>query len=190
MLLIEILKISNTKKESQYILHNREVSIDGKRRKSISFPIGLFDVISLKDTRKNFRITIDNKGNFKAIDIGEKEAGIKPCKVTGKTLVKKKIQLNLSDGSNILFEKNEHKVGDTVIMDIVKKEIKNHLKLEKGNIIFLTGGKHRGSIGTIEDIIGSKIIYKIKPNEVYETLKKYAFVIGKEKPVIKLVEDN
>jgi len=66
--------------------------------------------------------------------------------------------------------------------------INTHIKLEKGSTIFLIGGKHLGETGTIEDITGNKIIYKIKSNEVFETLKKYAFVIGIDKPIIKLDE--
>lgn len=187
-LLIELLKIASIKKESVYILHNKEVLVDGKRRKNISFPVGLFDTISLKDIKKNYRIVMDNKGKFKVIDIEDKEILLKPYKITGKGLVKKKIQLNLFDGKTLLVDKGDYKVGDSIIIDSVKKEVKDHLKLEKGSVILLIGGKHIGGLGTIEDVVGNKIIYKIKSDEVHETLKKYAFVVGKDKPVIKIAE--
>lgn len=187
-LLIEILKLAKTKKESNYILHNKEIAVDGKKRKSISFPVGLFDLISIKDIKKNFRIIINKKGKLGAIEIDDKEASLKPYKIADKKLVGKMIQLNLFDGSNLLVDKDDYKVGDTLLIEPAKKEIKQHLKLEKGNTIFLTGGRHLGEIGTIEDISGNKIIYKMQSSEVYETLKKYAFVIGTDKPIIKLNE--
>jgi len=51
----------------------------------------------------------------------------------------------------------------------------------------LIGGTHIGENGIIKDIKGKKLVYK-RNKEEFETLKKYAFVIGKEKPVIKLSE--
>ena len=188
LLFIGLIKIATIKKETTYILQNKEVIVDGKRRKDIDFPVGLFDSVSIKDIKKNYRIVIDNKGKFKAIEVDDKDASLKPCKITGKNLVKSKIQLNLFDGTNMLIDKDEYSVGDTIVIDVVKKEVKEHLKLTKGNIIFLIGGKHIGGIGTVEDVIGNKIIYKIDSKEVHETSKEYAFVIGKDKPVIKISE--
>ena len=53
-------------------------------------------------------------------------------------------------------------------------------------LIYLIGGKHIGDMGKVEDVHGDKIRYKSRKGDVYETLKEYAFVIGKEKPSIKL----
>ena len=50
------------------------------------------------------------------------------------------------------------------------------------------GGKHSGEIGRVEDILEDKITYKRKTGEVVETLRKYVFVIGKEKPVVSLTK--
>ena len=65
----------------------------------------------------------------------------------------------------------------------IKKEIIDHIKFEKGNKILLLGGKNKGSLGTIEDILGDKVIYKVG-NQIVESLKKYAFIIGKEEPFV------
>lgn len=184
-LLTEILKIAHTKKEVKYILNNKEVLVDAKKRKDMAFPVGLFDSVSISDIKKSFRITLDERGKLKLIHIDDKEAGMKVCKITGKNLIKNKVQINLYDGKNILAEKNNYKVGDSLVLELPDGKIKDHLKLEKGNTIFLIGGKNPGNIGTIEDITGNKIIYK-KGDKVFETLKKYAFVVGKEKPILKL----
>jgi len=181
--LIDLLKIAKTKKEAVYILHNKEILVDGLRRKDKSFPVGLFDVITVKETKKSYRLIIDNKGKIRVIET--KKTSEKPVKITGKNRVREKVQLNLSDGRNYFVDKDEYKVGDSVVIDCKKKKILSHIKLEKGNMIFLLGGKHKGEVGKIEDIIGKKVVYKVG-NIIHETLKKYALVIGKDKPVIDL----
>ena len=66
------------------------------------------------------------------------------------------------------------------------QKIKEHFKFEKRAAIFLMGGKHIGVIGVVENIDGEKLIFKNEKNDVLETRKEHAFVIGKEKPIIKV----
>ena len=68
------------------------------------------------------------------------------------------------------------------------KKITKHLKLDKKSAIFLTGGKHTGEIGNVENIVENKIIYKNPEGELIETSKKYAFVVGDNKPSITILE--
>lgn len=179
--LSELLHLVKTKKESNYVLHNKEVLVDGRRKKERAFPVGLFDVVSIKDIKKNVRILLDKKGKFYVKEIDEREALLKPCRIIGKKMLNKKIQLNLYDGQNLLVESGDFKVGDTIVLNNSQRGKFEHIGLEKGKIIFLTGGKHKGGIGKIEEIIGNTVVYKISSGEVNETLKEYAFVIGEEK---------
>ena len=181
----DMLGIAKNSKEVKKILHDNEVLIDGIRRKELKFPVGIMDVIEFKKSNEYFRVVLE-KGKIKLIAIDKKEAGIKPCRITGKSLVKGKVQLNLYDGKNILTEKDDYKVGDMVVIELPKQNIKEHIKLEKGALIYLIGGKHSGDVGKIENIISNKITYKGKSGEIIETLKKYVFVVGKDKPVISL----
>lgn len=183
----DILGIAKNSKEVRKILHDNETLVDGIRRKELKFPVGIMDVIEFKKSNEFFRVVLD-KGKIRLIPIDKKERGIKPCKIIGKTLVKGKTQLNLYDGKNILVEKDTYNVGDIVVISLPKQEIKEHIKLEKGCLIYLIGGKHSGDIGKIEDIISNKITYKGKNGEIIETLKKYVFVIGKDKPVVSLAK--
>jgi small subunit ribosomal protein S4e len=185
-LLIELVNIAKTKKESVSILYKKEVLVNGKRRKEIEFPVGLFDVISIPEIKKHYRIGITKKGRLFAFVIDAKESNAKAYKIRDKKIVAKKTELNFSDGTNLVVEKDSYKVGDTLYIDFLKNNIIEHMKLEKGNTIFLTGGRHIGSLGKVEDIIGSKIVYKIKSNDVHETLKEYAFVIGHDSPIFKI----
>ena len=63
-------------------------------------------------------------------------------------------------------------------------KIKRHLKLEKGALIYLIGGKHIGVIGKLMEIKkfkgieNDRITMETKQAKI-ETLKDYAFVIEK-----------
>ena len=58
------------------------------------------------------------------------------------------------------------------------------MKLDKKSAIFLTGGKHIGELGNVENIVKDKIIYKDQKGSLIETSKKYAFVLGEIEPLI------
>ena len=180
----EVFRYAQTQKEAKRILLHKQVMVDGKRRKDEHDMVGLFDVVEFPETKEQFRITLSPRGKLAPLAITKEEASLKPCQVVGKTLVKGKIQLNLSDGRNILIGKNEYKTGDTLLVEIPKQTIKKHFKLEKGASVFLTGGKNQGSVGKVEGILGKKLLYKTEGGEISETSKRYAFVIGEGKQAL------
>lgn len=189
-LLKEVLNYAATTREVKKILHTSEVKIDGKVRKDFRFPVGIFDTIEFTNTNEYFRVVFNRNGKIGIIKIKKEEAELKPCKIIGKTMVRGKLQLNLYDGKNILVGANSYKVGDTVLLSLPEQKIAKHLKLNKKSAIFLTGGKHIGEIGNVEDIIENKIIYKDEKGGLIETSKKYAFVVGENKPLISLISLN
>ncbi len=185
-LLKEILQFSVTTKETKKILNGNEVRVDGKVRRDVKFPVGIFDTVDFAKINEYFRVVLNKKGKIDLVKIKKDEALIKPCKIIGKTIVKGKLQLNFYDGNNIIVNTNSYKVGDTIILSLPGKKILQHLKLDKKAFIFLTGGKHIGEIGSVEDIIENKIIFKDQKGNLIETSKKYAFVVGDIKPLITL----
>ncbi|MEA2036390.1 MAG: 30S ribosomal protein S4e [Nanoarchaeota archaeon] len=186
LIIRDMLGSAKNSKEVKKILYDNEILVDGVRRKEVKFPVGIMDIVDI-NKEKQFRVVLD-KGKIGLMPIDKKEAGFKLCKITGKAKVKKKAQLNLYDGKNILVEKDDYKTGDTIVISLPKHEIKEHIKLDKGCYIYLIGGKHSGDVGKIEDIISNKITYKRESGEIVETLKKYVFVIGKDKPIISLIK--
>lgn len=183
----DMLKLAKTNREVKNILNNQDVLIDGLKKKEVKFIVGFMDTISIPYIKEYFRILLDKKGKLNFIKINEKESKLKICKVKGKISNKNKLQINLSDGRNILVDKTDCKVGDSLLIEVPKQNIKEILKLERGAYVFLIGGKHSGSTATIEEIKDN--IMKCRRKEtVFETSKKYAYVIGKEKPVIELEE--
>src|SRR3989338_3925974 len=135
LIIKDLLKYAKTNKEVRAILQTRNVLVDGKRKKEVKLPVGLFDAIDIENDY--FRVIINKKGKIEVIKTSKDDAAIKPCKIIGKTKVKGKTQLNLYDGKNILVEKDTYKVGDTLIISLPKQDIKKHIKFEKNALVYL-----------------------------------------------------
>ncbi|MCB9362447.1 30S ribosomal protein S4e [Candidatus Woesearchaeota archaeon] len=180
VVLRDMISIADTVKEVKYLLTNKQVLVNGKVVRDHRMPVGLLDIIELPSSKECFRLVLNRKGKLAALSTKEKDV---VSKIVNKTLIRGgKIQLQLNDGCNVLLDKDQYKTGDSIVVD--KKKIKEHFALAPKAYIFLTGGKHIGDAGVVEEILGSKILYKNKDKEVIETEKSYAFVIGNEKPSI------
>ena len=185
VLLREVTRHANTLKEVKFILNNGTVLIDGKRCKEPKFPVGYFDVLCMKESKEHFRVAFDENGKVTAFSISEKEAELKPCKIIAKTAVSGgKVQLNLYDGKNLISNDEKYKVGDTLVVNF-KNEVLDHLPLKKGMLVYFTSGKHMATLGTIEEVEGKTVVFS-RDGQSYRTSKDYAFVVGKDKPIIKL----
>ena len=182
----EMLRLTKTTKETRQVLQH--VLVNGRKVSDHRFIVGLFDVISFPKTKENFRIVLNQKGKLEFRKISEAEAKLRPAKILNKTRLKGgKLQLNLSDGTNILLKKNDYAAEDTLILENPSNTISAHLKLEKGALIYLIAGKHIGSSGAIKEIKGHMLaVTDAASKAAFETLKKYAIVIGKDKPMITL----
>ncbi len=187
IILKESLKFGKTTKEAKTILNTKILLVDQKRRKDYKDGVGFTDTISIPEIKKNYRMTISKKGKLVPKEISAEEAKIKPCKIINKkNLGKNRYQLLLSGGRNIIVdEKDNSKVGDTIILELPAQKIKKTIKIENDSIVFLTGGKHIGKEGTITSIEGNKITLKHADEEI-ATKKEYAFAIGKTKSEVTL----
>ena len=65
------------------------------------------------------------------------------------------------------------------------KDVKKHLKFEKGALIYLVAGKHIGKTAILSEVLSfrgsqpDRVVLKGKEGTV-DTLKEYAFVVDKE----------
>jgi len=178
-----ILKVAKTTKEAKYILNEKEVLINGKKKKNHRLPIGLFDLIDLTETGARYVVLIDNKGKLVAKEHDPKSLMI--SKVKDKKLIKGKINLMLYNGWNILTDNKDIKTNDSVLIDPKTRKIKETIKFEKGATVLLVGGRHIGATGNIENINDGKVIINIDENMI-ETSKDFVYVIGKDKPYIEM----
>ena len=194
VVLRDILKCVQDKREVKYILYKDEVLVNKIARRDYNFPVGIFDVLEIPKLDAHYLILFDKRGKISFIPIKKDETKTKISKITGKTTIKGgKTQINLFDGNNYILDKDSYKVGDSLIIDLETKKIKSHLSLEKGATIYLLGGSKMGYIGKVKEIVSKKnlqkpkIIYELD-GETHETLKDYAFVIGKEKSLLPIKE--
>lgn len=177
----DLLEYAKTMKEVKHIINNKEVLVNNTRRKDQRFPVGMFDTISIPEINEYHRMTMDHNGRLMLIKVSKDETKHRILRVTGKGLYSGKIQLNLFDGTTVLVDKGSYRIGDSVVMS--DKKITEHIPLEKGVTIFLTGGAHISSVGTVESIEGDNVKVKSDAN-VYIVPKRYAFVLGKGKALI------
>ena len=183
IVLRDLLGILETAREVKKSLNAKKILINGNPIKDHRFSIGFFDEITIPDTKENYLVVYNQLGKFELKK--QNKLSEKPLKILGKkSLGKGKTQFNLFTGKNIIIAKDTYKVGDSIILD--NKKVSKHIKLEKGAKVFLTGGKHIGYQGVVEEIKPNKNwsqpqVIMIKSNtHKFETLKEYAYVLDKE----------
>ncbi|HLC86138.1 MAG TPA: 30S ribosomal protein S4e [Candidatus Nanoarchaeia archaeon] len=189
-----LLNYAKTSKEVNKILNEGNVQVDKKIRKDYKFGIGLMDILEVIPLGKHFRVLYKKDGTLSLFEIPAKETKLKPLKIVRKTILKKGAQqITFHDGRNVTAKEKEMKlnVGDGVIFDLDKKEIIKNMPLEENSLVFLSGGKHVGKLGTIKQIIKAKNLEKAKvviqtEGKEYITLMDYAFPVGKDKPEVKI----
>jgi small subunit ribosomal protein S4e len=182
-LALKLLGYAETSREVKKIVNNQEVLIDKKRVKNHRLLIGLMDTLEIPSINACFRVLMNRKG--KVCLVKEENAGLKPCRINSKKMLKGRVQLLLHDSRTLLTDSRDYKTGDTIILQLPKQEIIEHLKPEKGVFAYLCGGKKIGELAKIEAVLPEKIVLRTD-SESFETKKEFVFVIGRDKPFIKI----
>ncbi|MBI2628780.1 hypothetical protein HYW74_01720, partial [Candidatus Pacearchaeota archaeon] len=173
----EILGIVKTRKELKKILNEKKVKINGLAIKEDKTSLALFDVISIENLKKNYKLTFSKMGKFSLAEIKENEISGKICKVIGKKMLKgKKIQINFNDGRNLISRESAN-IGDSAIINFKEKKIEKILPVKEKSIVMVIKGKHLGEVGEIINVNNDKLTIKEKDKE-FETVKKEVIVIN------------
>lgn len=161
----DILKIAQNRKEVKKAIHMKNLLINGRAIRDDKEGASLYDVLTIVPSKKSYKIDLSQNGKFDVVEIDEKDAGKKITKVVDKKILKgKKVQLNLKDGNNFLSDV-KCTTNDSVIIDFKSKKIEKCLELkEKANVIIFAG-KHAGKKGSIEELISEKKMAKLKAGE-------------------------
>ena len=197
VILRDALHVAKTRREVVRILSQGKVKIDGRTRYDENHPVGLMDVIELADANLAYRILPVERQGLTIVRIPKDEAKFKLCKVMDKKIAPKgAVQFGVHDGRNVTIPKDEsaapYKTNDTLRVSVPTQRVLNHIKFEKGNLALVVAGRNAGKSGkivelqsgtatrpamvTIEDQAGSK----------FDTIVDYTFVVGTDKPAIKL----
>jgi len=191
VILRDMLKLASYAKWIKRILHEGQVLVNGEVRKDHRFPVGIFDVVSIPTADQHYRILIDKKGRLTLKQTQDRN--LKLCRISDKTTLRKgAIQLNLSDGLNLIGT-NEFKTGDSLVLSLPDRKIVKHIPRKQGSLAMIVGGSHSGELARLKEV---KIIKSSKPNmvalttldgkEEFETIEDYVYIIGEEKPAIDL----
>jgi small subunit ribosomal protein S4e len=100
------LKLCLTAREANIIVQDKEagIRIDNKVRRSIKFPVGIMDTISVAKTNEHYRVLYDVKGRFTLVKVKDAEAKLKLLKVSKKGVGANKIPyIVTSDARTIRF---------------------------------------------------------------------------------------
>lgn len=186
----DMLKKVKSTKELEYILNNKEVYVNSKKATSPRQAVGLMDVIRIPEIKENYRIVLNSSGVLDYVEIDENEASIVPLMIKNKTKLKSgKTQINFTNGSNMLVDEDVYKTKDVLMYDFLQQKTNDHLRFEKGVVVYFTRGRYIGTTATIEEIKEKSVVYK-KDDNTFETDKNvnidYTFLVGKESPAIKL----
>jgi len=185
-----LLKKADTSRESEHLLKGGDVFIDGRIVKDPKFPVGFMDVLSLPKIKESYIMLYDKYGRLR-IQLLENEQKFKLCRVDTKTIIKKgKKQIGLHDGRSLLVDK-EYKLGDVLKISVPDQKIMDHLEFKKGNAAYVIGGQHAGKVGKIkEEIVGTAekeaLTVLEKDGEAFNVPKRYVFIVGRDKPEIKI----
>ncbi len=167
------LGFAKTQKEARFILKTKQVIVDGKRAKKTDLAVGLFDILSIPDTKTSYVVQLNTKGQLYLMPTTASE---KICKILGKKTLGKEYQLSLSSGRTARITDNNYHVHDSVTLSLSNNTITKHLPLRPGANTALISGKHVGNKGIIERIEGQKVWCRIGEN-IIETRKQLVCVI-------------
>lgn len=181
-----------TRREAKIILNRGLVLVDGRIRKDERFPVGVMDVVEIPKTKECYRVLPNRKGEIYLYKVQKEEKYLKIFSIRAKTLLKKDlIQLNLHDGKNIVGD-NTYNVHDTILYDLNKKEIREHIPFKKGTLGFVVKGNNVSKMGKIVEIdkreTGHSTVTLENKRERFKTLKEYVYVVGKGKSLISIPE--
>jgi small subunit ribosomal protein S4e len=204
LVLRDILGFAKTRKEAKTIVSQELVQVDGKTRRKDDFPVGLMDVIFLKDADKSFRILPSYKGLI-LHPIDKEEVKFKLYRIEDKELLDNgSIQLSFHDGSNMLvkiadpknLQEDVYTTLDTLKVSIPEKQVLEHIKMEENGFAVITGGKNVGKYGKIVEIEkaeGKKrrstlVTIEDEKGNRYQTILDFVFAVGETRPLISLPE--
>ncbi|MFQ5837568.1 MAG: 30S ribosomal protein S4e [Thermoplasmata archaeon] len=190
IVLRDMLRYCDNAREAKGVIRSKKVLVDNRPVRDPGFAVGLMDTVSLPDAGEHYRVLLDTRGRFRLVPLTEKDAQWKLARIENKTVVRGgRIQLNLSDGRNMLVEE-AHSTKDTLKVALPNQEIMDVLTLKKGSVALLTGGKHVGQLGRVEEVVleRSSRPNVVKFKEGFSTVLDYVFIVGKQKPLIALPE--
>lgn len=190
MVLRDAIKVTHTAKESQLILNEGKVKVDGVVRRDPNLAVGLMDVVELANGQA-YRLVPKDSELLAPVTAEDAEKAVKLAKITSKVTTKgKKLQYGFHDGKTLITDA-DMKVGDTCLLELPGAKVKDHIKFEKGSTALIITGENAGKVGKIDDLREGIFSLPTRAfvsfgDKTVELPVEMVMVVGKDKPVIKV----
>ncbi len=181
--------MAGTSKEVKLSTRTGKVAVDGRARQSPSFPVGLFDVVSVSAEGVSFRLVPSAKGLLLS-KVDSAEAGKKLCSIKSKSKTKGgHIQYGLHDGRSLVDDKLNLSPGDAVLLELPSQNVLDQVKMAKGSLGLVLSGDRAGQAGKILEvkqgtITRERMVKLSLPGGEAEIPSRLVFPVGTAKPLI------
>jgi small subunit ribosomal protein S4e len=176
-------------RELKFVLKTGKVTVDGKARRTQSFPIGLFDLVGIPLEGVSYRLVPSPKG-LVLVKVGGGEANRKLCIVNTKTRVRGgHMQYGLHDGRSMVDDNINLSPGDAVLLEVPSQKVLGQVRLGGGSVGLVLSGDRAGQYGRIVEVkkgtISREKMVKISlPGGDAEIPSRLVFPVGTEGPMI------
>lgn len=148
----DLKQMVGTARELKRVLKPGMVLVDGKPRRSLSFPVGLFDIVTVPAEGAAFRLVPSPKGLVLA-EVEPSEAGRKLCSVKSKVRAKGgHMQFGLHDGRSLSDDALKASPGDALLMEVPSQKVVGSARLAKGSLGLVLSGERAGQLGKIAEV--------------------------------------
>ncbi|MEM3712108.1 MAG: 30S ribosomal protein S4e [Thermoproteota archaeon] len=187
----DVLKLAETGREARSIINRSSILVDGVARTSHKFPVGLMDVISIKELNRHYRMLVDNKGRLVPVETSPEESSMKICRINKKYLYRGKLMLTTEDSKTFETDDYSLNIGGSLLVKIPEGTIMDKAPLAEGCFAYVFMGKHAGITGVVKSISNSSIlrdsiITLATDHGEVSTIRDYVMVVGREKPWLRL----
>jgi small subunit ribosomal protein S4e len=169
------------------------VLVDGVARKNASFPVGLFNVITVPKEGVAFRL-IPSSDGLKARKVAKDQSNLKLCRISSKSKIPGgRIQYGFHDGRSMLNDALALSPGDAVLMKVPEQSVVSSVKLSKGSLGLILSGERAGLVGKISDVkkgtvSRERMVTISLPAGETELPARLIFPVGTETPAIEVQE--
>ena len=189
----DLLHLVHNKREIDNVLSHSQVLVDGVARRDASFPVGLFNVITVPKEGVSFRL-IPSSDGLKARKVGKEQSNLKLCRISSKSKITGgRIQYGFHDGRTMLNDALALSPGDAVLMKVPEQNVVSSVKLSKGSLGLILSGERAGLVGKISDVkkgtvSRERMVTISLPAGETELPARLIFPVGGEAPAIEVQE--
>ncbi|MEM1944734.1 MAG: S4 domain-containing protein [Nitrososphaerota archaeon] len=170
----DILELAEDARTARILIREGNFYVDGRPVRDVRFPLGLMDVLYVKELDEYYRILIRPSKGLRPMKIMAAESSYKVCQVKVKKMAAgARLLLGLHDGRSILLPGESDLVAglsrlDSLKISVPSQEIIDIARMVKGTYVLIHSGSKQGYHGKLLEIV-KDVTYPAKPTVAVET---------------------